>query len=136
MNAVKLTSLTKKFGTAVAVDGLNLDIARGEIFGLVGPDGAGKTTAMRMMLGILKPGSGKAEILGHENIEEIKDRMGYVPQRFSLYGDLTVMENIQFLGSLYGASPEKIEKMANKQRDIILSQPRPGVKNGTSPKKT
>lgn len=111
--AVELTSLSKKFGQMAAVDGLSLAIPQGEIFGLVGPDAAGKTTAMRMMLGVLEPTSGQAAVLGEEKIEKIKNRLGYVPQRFSLYGDLTVMENIEFMGSLYGASQEKIKKTAN-----------------------
>ncbi|MDR1702954.1 MAG: ATP-binding cassette domain-containing protein, partial [Sporomusaceae bacterium] len=112
--AVELNSLSKKYGNRLAVDNLTLSIAQGEIFGLVGPDAAGKTTAMRLMLGILEPASGTAVVLGTENIETIKGQLGYVPQKFSLYGDLTVRENINFLGSLYGASQRVIDQKADK----------------------
>jgi ABC-2 type transport system ATP-binding protein len=109
---IELTEVTKSFGATMAVAELTLTVERGEIFGLVGPDGAGKTTAIRMMTGVIDPDSGTVRVLGERNIETIKPRLGYVPQRFSLYGDLTVMENIRFIGSLYGAERRKIESKA------------------------
>lgn len=111
---IELTGVSKRFGKTVAVDGLTLAVAPGEIFGLVGPDGAGKTTAIRMMTGVTDPSAGTVRVLGERNIEKIKPHLGYVPQKFSLYGDLTVLENIRFIGSLYGAERRKIEAKAEE----------------------
>jgi ABC-2 type transport system ATP-binding protein len=96
--------LRKSWGATAAVDGLDLEIGRGEIFGLVGPDGAGKTTAIRMLCGILDADSGQAAVAGFDlrrEPEEVKKRIGYVSQRFSLYGDLTVAENLRFFAELF-----------------------------------
>jgi ABC-2 type transport system ATP-binding protein len=96
--------LRKSWGAAVAVDGLDLEVARGEIFGLVGPDGAGKTTTIRMLCGILDADAGSAAVAGFDlkrEPEEVKRRIGYMSQRFSLYGDLTVGENLRFFASLF-----------------------------------
>jgi ABC-2 type transport system ATP-binding protein len=96
--------LRKAFGPASAVDGLDLEVARGEIFGLVGPDGAGKTTAIRMLCGILDADAGEAAVAGFDlrrEPEQVKRRIGYMSQRFSLYGDLTVAENLRFFGELF-----------------------------------
>ena len=104
MLAIQTDNLSRTFGSVLAVDGLNLDVRSGEIFGLVGPDGSGKTTIMRMFAGILPSTAGEAFILGHSiktEAERIKDRIGYMSQRFALYGDLTVMENIHFYADLY-----------------------------------
>jgi len=111
---IQLNKVSKYFGRNRAVDNLSLSVEKGEIFGLVGPDGAGKTTAIRMITGILEPTEGEITVLGSRNLEAIKGRLGYVPQKFSLYGDLTVMENIRLLGALYGASPEKIKILAQE----------------------
>ena len=103
--AIKTVSLTKTFEDNLAVDNLNLQIRRGELFGLVGPDGAGKTTIMRLLSAILRPTSGDAWIAGHSirgEEERIKEKIGYMSQRFGLYEDLTVMENIDFYADLYG----------------------------------
>jgi ABC-2 type transport system ATP-binding protein len=101
-----LTSgLRRTFGDLVAVDGLDLDVAAGEIFGLVGPDGAGKTTVMRMLTGILPPTSGTATVAGHDVVrdsERLKTELGYMSQRFGLYPDLSVIENIAFYADIYG----------------------------------
>jgi ABC-2 type transport system ATP-binding protein len=105
MDAIRTTNLTKLFGTVHAVESLSLDVQQGEIFGLVGPDGAGKTTMMRLLTAILDPTSGDAWVLGKHVVtdaEEIKEHTGYMSQRFGLYPDLTVAENIQFYADIYG----------------------------------
>jgi len=97
-------SLTKKFGDIVAVDNLNVEVKGGTIFGLIGPDGAGKTTTMRMLTSILTPDNGSAKIGGLDIIEDsekIKNIIGYMPQKFSLYGDLTIIENLEFYAEIY-----------------------------------
>src|SRR5512135_3577968 len=102
--AVEAKDLTKKFKNVTAVDKLNLQIARGEIFGLVGPDGAGKTTTLRMLSTAMEQTAGEIKVLGLHNLneeEKIRDRIGYMPQRSSLYGDLTVDENLEFSADLY-----------------------------------
>lgn len=109
---IALDNITKRYGATVAVDGVTLNVAAGEIFGLVGPDGAGKTSVIRMLTGILAPTSGRLSVLGAANPEAVKDQLGYVPQKFSLYGDMTVMENIRILGSLYGQGKAEIEERA------------------------
>ncbi len=104
MLALRAENLSKSFGTVVAVNRLNLTVKGGEIFGLVGPDGAGKTTIMRMFSGILSPTSGEAWVLEHpitREAEPLKEKIGYMAQRFALYGDLTVAENIHFYADLY-----------------------------------
>ena len=103
--AIKTVNLTKTFEDNLAVDNLNLEVRKGELFGLVGPDGAGKTTIMRLLTAILRPTSGDAWIAGHSILGEeelIKEKIGYMSQRFGLYEDLTVMENIDFYADLYG----------------------------------
>jgi drug efflux transport system ATP-binding protein len=102
--AIKTYNLTKSFGDTVAVNALNLDIRKGELYGLVGPDGAGKTTTMRLLTAIMDPTSGDAWVTGHSVLtggERIKEKIGYMSQRFGLYEDLTVMENILFYADLY-----------------------------------
>jgi ABC-2 type transport system ATP-binding protein len=111
---IRTQALTKKFAAVTAVDGVDLTVNAGEIFGLVGPDGAGKTTLMRMILGIMDPTSGSMEVMGTSQVESVKKQIGYIPQKFSLYRDMTVMENIRLIGSLYGASPEAIEARAGE----------------------
>lgn len=99
--------LTKKFGDFVATDAISVDIAKGEIFGFLGANGAGKTTAIRMFTGLLKPTSGEATVAGfdvYRHSEDIKKNIGYMSQRFSLYEDLTVRENIRFYAGVYGLS--------------------------------
>ena len=105
MEMIRTEGLTRSFGDLAAVDGLTLSVEEGEIFGLVGPDGAGKTTTMRLLTAILAPTSGDAWVDGlhiERDAEPIKDRIGYMSQRFGLYADLTVMENITFYAELYG----------------------------------
>lgn len=102
---IRTRDLTRAFGPLVAVDRLNLEIPRGEIFGLVGPDGAGKTTTLRLLCGLLDPTGGEAWVAGHNVAREtqaVKDAIGYMAQRFGLYPDLTVEENMFFYADLFG----------------------------------
>ncbi len=102
--ALRIEGLTKRFGPRVAVDHLSLAVAPGESFALVGPDGAGKTTTMRLLVGIMDPDEGQAEVLGLDPVtqgDQVREHIGYMPQRFGLYGDLTVMENLAFYADLY-----------------------------------
>ena len=122
-DAIRTQALTKRFGDArngytIAVDGLTLTVGEGEIFGLVGPDGAGKTTTMRLLTSIMEPTSGDAWVAGYhvvKDAEAIKEQIGYVSQRFGLYADLTVMENINFYADIYGVPRqgrrEKIDRL-------------------------
>ncbi|ACM20138.1 ABC transporter, ATP-binding protein [Geotalea daltonii FRC-32] len=118
MDAIKIDNLTKRFDAMIAVDGLTLTVSRGELFGLVGSDGAGKTTTMRMLAGIMDPSSGDAWIMdrhaGREG-ESLKGSIGYMSQRFGLYPDLTVLENIHFFADIHGlpqkGRQEKIDRL-------------------------
>ena len=101
---IQAENLTKRFGARTAVDGLTLTVTQGEAFVLVGPDGAGKTTTMRLLVGIMDPEGGRARVLGYDTVKEadrLKEHIGYMPQRFGLYDDLTVAENIAFYADLY-----------------------------------
>ncbi len=116
--AVVLEQLTRRFGALTAVEGLGFAVARGELFGLVGPDGAGKTTTLRMLAGVLRPSAGDARLLGvsvARDPERVKHSIAYMAQRFGLYGDLTVTENLDFYADLYrvpGAQrPERFERL-------------------------
>jgi ABC-2 type transport system ATP-binding protein len=115
MSAIHTTDLRRTFGEVTAVDGLTLDVAEGEIFGLVGPDGAGKTTTMRMLTGVLGPTGGRAEVAGFDVVrdaEKLKEHIGYMSQRFGLYPDLTVLENIEFYADIYSvASRDRARKI-------------------------
>lgn len=104
--------LTKRFGDFTAVNQISFTVSKGEIFGFLGANGAGKTTAMRMLCGLSKPTSGNALIAGYDiykNTERIKKNIGYMSQRFSLYEDLTVAENIRFFGGIYGLSNQQLK---------------------------
>ena len=116
---IKSTDLTKRFGNFTAVDHISFEIFKGEIFGFLGANGAGKTTAMRMLTGLSIPTSGNATIAGfdvYKQTEEIKKNIGYMSQKFSLYEDLTVLENLQFYGGIYGLSKKEI---ARKSQALI-----------------
>ena len=102
--ALRLEGLTKRFGGRVAVDHVSLTVARGEAFALVGPDGAGKTTTMRLLVGLMDPDEGRVEVLGFDAVtqgDQVRGHIGYMPQRFGLYDDLTVSENVAFYADLY-----------------------------------
>ncbi len=105
--AIITTELARSFGPIRAVAGLNMRVPAGRIYGLVGPDGAGKTTALRLLCGVLRPDGGQATVMGVDvarDPEGVRRRIGYMPQRFSLYGDLTVRENLVFFAEVYGVS--------------------------------
>jgi ABC-2 type transport system ATP-binding protein len=104
---ISTRQLTKTFGTFTAVNNITFDVAQGEIFGFLGANGAGKTTALKMLTGLILPSSGSASVAGFDVLrqpEEVKKRIGYMSQKFSLYEDLTVRENIRLFGGIYGLS--------------------------------
>ena len=118
MSTVVLDGLTRSFGSLTAVDRLSFEVAAGEMFGIVGPDGAGKTTTLRMLAGVLRPTAGTARVAGvdvRERPEEVKPRIAYMAQRFGLYEDLTVAENLDFYADLYRvpreARPARLERL-------------------------
>jgi ABC-2 type transport system ATP-binding protein len=105
MDAIVCHNISKRFNNLTAVDGLTLSVTQGELFGLVGSDGAGKTTTMRMLTGIMDPSEGSARVMGRDTVGEaelLKEEIGYMSQRFGLYPDLTVMENLHFYADIYG----------------------------------
>ena len=115
---IRTQGLTKQFNSLTAVDGLNLRVRRGEIFGLLGPDGAGKTTTIRMLCAIMDPTSGSATVAGFDTVKEpeaIKKRIGYMPQQFSLYGDLTVDENLTFFADIF-----QVDRKTRRERKQTL----------------
>lgn len=119
-HSIYANNLTKKFGNFIAVNNISFEVDKGEIFGFLGANGAGKTTAMRMLTGLLTPTSGEARVGGFDVFtqgEQIKKHIGYMSQKFSLYEDLTVAENIAFYGGIYG-----LRKAAIKQRSEELYQ--------------
>lgn len=115
-NVIQVEELTKKFGDFYAVNAISFEVKKGEIFGFLGANGAGKTTAMKMLIGIIHPTSGKAEVAGYDvytQSELIKKSIGYMSQKFALYDDLTVNENINFFGGIYGLSRLEIREKRN-----------------------
>jgi ABC-2 type transport system ATP-binding protein len=139
---IQTTNLTRRFGKTVAVDGLNLSVAPGEIFGLVGPDGAGKTTTIRMLAAILDPTEGAVQVMGLDTVkddEAIKQRMGYMAQQFSLYGDLSVSENIDFYADIFGLKGderrERVERLLRFARLTEFTQRRAAHLSGGMQKK-
>jgi len=123
---IEVKNLTKRFGNFTAVDAISFEVKRGEIFGFLGANGAGKTTAIRMLIGLSKPTSGQGMVAGYDiarKPEQIKKRIGYMSQKFSLYNDLSVTENIRFYGGIYGLDKEQI-KVKTKQilQDLQLTE--------------
>ncbi|MEP7380425.1 MAG: ABC transporter ATP-binding protein [Gemmatimonadota bacterium] len=109
--AIDARGLTRRFGKFVAVNDVTFHVAQGEVFGFLGANGAGKTTAMRMLIGLLAPSAGSATVAGHDvehDAEAVRRRIGYMSQKFSLYDDLTVQENITLYGGIYGLSNAQI----------------------------
>jgi ABC-2 type transport system ATP-binding protein len=109
--AIDATDLTRRFGAFTAVDGITFNVRAGEVFGFLGANGAGKTTAIRMLTGLLTPTSGRASVAGHDiarDAEKVKRDIGYMSQRFSLYEDMTVRENIRLYGGIYDLSDHEI----------------------------
>lgn len=134
--AISAQTLTKRFGNFTAVDGISFDVGRGEIFGFLGANGAGKTTAMRMLCGLSMPTSGTALVAGYDlytESEKIKKSIGYMSQKFSLYEDLTIRENIRFYGGIYGLNDAQIKmktdfmldhlKMGEHKNKLVKSLP-------------
>ncbi len=122
---VRTRALRKVFGHLEAVHALDLDISRGEVFGLLGPNGSGKTTTIRMLCGLLPPTSGSAEVAGFDVAtegEKVRRRIGYMSQRFGLYDDLTVAENLRFYSSVYGViGPDRSARLAAHAEDLGLT---------------
>jgi ABC-2 type transport system ATP-binding protein len=132
--AVHIEQLTKKFGDVAAVDGVTFDINRGEVFGVLGPNGSGKTTTIRMLCGLLTPTSGTATVAGFDvrtQSEEIRRNIGYMSQRFGMYEDLTVTENLDFYSSLYGLAGEEKRKRMDELFDELAHRPRVNQLVGT-----
>lgn len=114
---IKVRNLTKKFGDFFAVDSISFDVRQGEIFGFLGANGAGKTTAIKMLTGLWYPTSGEATVAGfdiYKESEKIKQNIGYMSQKFSLYEDLTVIENIEFYGGIYGLKKDRIKEKTHQ----------------------
>jgi ABC-2 type transport system ATP-binding protein len=133
---IKTENLTKKYGAFIAVNAISFEVNAGEIFGFLGANGAGKTTAMRMLCGLLSPTSGKATVAGfdvYRQQDNIKRNIGYMSQKFSLYEDLTVVENIQFYAGIYGLTNKQIKDktaqlleqlgMKNEAKALVKSLP-------------
>ena len=112
-SAIEVRGLTRRFGTFTAVDAISFDVTAGEVFGFLGANGAGKTTAIRMLTGLLAPSGGEARVAGFDVLtrpEEVRRRIGYMSQRFSLYDDLTVRENVTLFGGIYGLADAELRE--------------------------
>ncbi len=126
MSIVIAENLTRKFGELTAVSGLNIEIAEGEIFALVGPDGAGKTTTMRLLCGLMNPTEGRCIVTGLDvakSPDEVKDHIGYMAQKFGLYADLTVQENMDFYADLFGIVGKEREDLASNLLRMTRMEP-------------
>jgi len=125
--SVEVNGLTKRFGDFTAVDNISFSVSHGEIFGFLGPNGAGKSTTIRMLCGILTPTDGSGTVAGYDIISEqnrIKHSIGYMSQKFSLYNELTVMENLEFFGSIYGLNGGHL----NERMDFVLDMAEIGTR--------
>ncbi len=132
--AVRAEALRKTFGAYAAVDGLDLTIARGEVFGLLGPNGSGKTTTIRMLCGLMAPTSGTATVVGFDvarEPEQVRRNIGYMSQKFGLYDDLSVYENIRFYASVYGLVGKERDRRVEELLDELELQPRRKQLTGT-----
>lgn len=120
--AIEVRDLTRRFGTFTAVDAITVDVNEGEVFGFLGANGAGKTTAIKMLIGLLAPTSGAARVAGYDILtrsDEVRRNIGYMSQRFSLYDDLTVRENIELYGGIYGLSDLEIRDRRDAMLDAL-----------------
>jgi len=120
--AVQTSQLSRAFGDFIAVDQVSIKVKQGEIFGFLGANGAGKTTMIRMLCGLLKPSSGQGKVVGldlYNQSEQIKHKIGYMSQKFSLYNDLTLSENIDFYGGIYGLKTSEIETKKSRLLDDL-----------------
>ena len=135
--AIIVKDMVKQFGSFTAVDHISFEVARGEIFGFLGANGAGKTTAMRMLCGLSKPTSGEGSVAGYDissQPEQIKRHIGYMSQRFSLYDDLTVWENMRLFGGIYGMSKDDVANRADEiLRTLQFTQERDTLVGGIPP---
>ena len=123
---IRASGLTRRFGELTAVDHLDLEIAQGEIFGLVGPDGAGKTTTLRLLCGLMDASEGQAIVAGYDvarHLDQVKDQIGYMAQRFGLYGDLTVEENMVFYSDLFGLGRADRDKLMGELLGMTRMEP-------------
>ncbi len=121
-NVITVKNLTKTFGDFTAVNNISFEVDKGEVFGFLGANGAGKTTAMKMLIGISKPTSGMANVVGFDvtsHAEDVKKSIGYMSQRFSLYNDLTIKENITFFGGIYGLKKSVIKEKSQNLIDEL-----------------
>jgi ABC-2 type transport system ATP-binding protein len=134
--SVEVNNLAKNFGDFIAVNSISFSVKKGEIFGFLGPNGAGKSTTIRMLCGIIRPSSGTGTVLGYDitsQQDRIKNVIGYMSQKFSLYDDLTVIENLEFFGSIYGLEGKKLKKridyvlemaeIKNRKNDVVKTLP-------------
>ena len=121
-SAIEVHNLTRRFGNFVAVDNISFEVSAGEVFGFLGANGAGKTTAIKMLIGLLAPTAGEARVAGLDIVkqtEQIRRRIGYMSQRFSLYEDLTVLENIALYGGIYGLSDDEIAQRSSSMLESL-----------------
>jgi len=132
--AVRAVGLRKTFADYVAVDGLDLEVPVGEVFGLLGPNGSGKTTTIRMLCGLVQPSGGQATVVGFDvarEPEQVRRRIGYMSQKFGLYDDLTVAENVRFYASIYGLAGRERDERVREQLDGLGLAARAGQMTGT-----
>ena len=128
-NAIEIKHLTKRFGRFTAVNDVSFNVKKGEVFGFLGPNGSGKTTVIRMLMGLISPTSGSGRVLGfdiNKDNDGIRQQIGYMSQKFSLYEDLTVEENLDFYGGVYGLSNDKLE---SKKKEILKMADLEGKEN-------
>ncbi len=136
MNSIEVNNLTKKFGDFTAVDGISFNVKEGEVFGFLGANGAGKSTAIRMLCGILAPTSGDAMVGGYSVMNEpdkVKTAIGYMSQKFSLYNDLSVEENIDFFGGVYGLEGKRFEERKKWVLEIANLKGKENLLTGSLP---
>jgi ABC-2 type transport system ATP-binding protein len=126
VNIIRATNVTRRFGDLTAVDRIDLEVAEGEIFALVGPDGAGKTTTLRLLCGLMNPTEGSIVVAGHDvtsELDAVKDQIGYMAQRFGLYGDLTVEENMAFYADLFGIVGNERNELSARLLQMTRMEP-------------